>query len=209
MVRSLPDFELSSGLGPCDMGFLLKFASVALFLFLAACAWGQDGQKPAEPGTPSVLYYLDSSPQTIPLESETAHMKHKYRAWSFKGGTTVYQVEGEKSPIRLKANSKLEFVIRLEGRVDPLEFVQFYHFDQIDGSRVAPIVDFDALGRISKNRLAPSIVEFNAAKYGASSFKIIPIQALAPGEYCLVVRDPNKWEKKSPGFCFGVDATGS
>lgn len=188
---------------------MLATSSVALILLLGTGAWGQDGQKPAEPGTSSVVYYLDSSSRLIPLEPEIARMKYKYRAWGFEGGATVYQVEGEKSPVRFKAETKLEFVIRLEGGVDPLEFVQFYHFDEMNGSRVVPILDFDALGRISKYRLVPSTVDFNAAKYGSSSFKIIPIQALAPGEYCLIVKEAIKSERKSPGFCFGVDATGN
>lgn len=206
---SLSVCELWSDLCPYCKEFLLKSVPVALILFLVAGTWGQDGKRPSEPESPSILYYLDSSAQLVPLESQLARIKYKYRAWGFEGGTTVYQVEGEKSPVRLKAETKLKFVVRLEGGVDPLEFVQFYHFDEINGSRVVPIVDFDVLSRISRFRFIPATIDFNAAKYGASSFKIIPIQALAPGEYCLIVKAANKFAKKSPGFCFGVDATGS
>ena len=75
---------------------------------------------------------------------------------------TVYQVEGEKSRVRLKAEGKPEFIVQLEGKVDPLETVQFYHFDQVDGSRVVPIEDFDLIERMSNFQLVPATVDFNA-----------------------------------------------
>ena len=90
--------------------------------------------------------------------------------------------------------------------VDPLEMVQFYHFDELDGSRAVPIADFDLLNRMSNYQVVSASVDFNAVKYGTSSFKLIPVPTLVPGEYCLVVKLATKWQDKSPGFCFGVDA---
>jgi hypothetical protein len=188
---------------------LLKFASVAVILFLVTSVLGQDGEKPTEPGSPSVLYKLDLSGQLVPLESQVVHVRNKYHAWGFSGGTMVYQVEGEKSRVRLKVEGKPEFVVRLDGKIDPLETVQFYHFEQVNGSRVVPIVDFDPLGRLSNYKSPRATVDFNAVKYGASSFKLIPVPALVPGEYCLVVKIATKPENKSPAYCFGIDATGN
>lgn len=188
---------------------LLKFASVALILILATSASGQDRGKPIEPESPSVLYKLDSAGQLVPLESQVVHAKRKFHAWGFSGVTMVYQVEGEKSRVRFKADGKPEFVVRLDGKLDPLETVQFYHFDEVDGSRVVPIEDFDVLSRMSNFQLVHAMVDFNAMKYGASSFKLIPVPALVPGEYCLVVRVATKAESKSPAFCFGIDVAGN
>ena len=185
------------------------FASVALILILVTCARGQDRGKPTEPESPSVLYWLDLSGQLVPLESQVVHVRRKFHAWGFSGVTMVYQVEGEKSRVRLKAEGKPEFVVRLEGKLDPLETVQFYHFDEVDGSRLVPIEDFDALGRISNFQGGHALVDFNAVKYGASSFKLIPVPALVPGEYCLVIKVATKQESKSPAFCFGVDVAGN
>jgi hypothetical protein len=187
----------------------LKFASVALILFLTTSVRGQDKGKPAEPGSPSVLYKLDLSGQLVPLESQVVHAKRKYHAWGFSGTTMVYQVEGEKSRVRIKGEDKPEFVVRLEGKLDPLETVQFYHFDEVDGSRAVPIAHFDALSRMSNYQLVHTTVDFNAMKYGASSFKLIPVPALVPGEYCLVVRVATKPQNKSPAFCFGIDVAGN
>jgi hypothetical protein len=188
---------------------LLKFASVALILILATFASGQERGKPTEPEPSSVLYKLGLSGQLVPLESQVVHAKRKLHAWGFSGVTMVYQVEGEKSRVRFKAEGKPEFVVRLDGKLDPLETVQFYHFDEVDGSRIVPIADFDALARMSNYQVVHALVDFNAMKYGASSFKLVPVPALVPGEYCLVVKVATRWQSKSPAFCFGIDVAGN
>ena len=188
---------------------LVRLVSVALILFFVAVAWTEDGKNPSEPPSFSVPYYLDTSANLIPLESQVVRVRHKYHALGFAGTTTVYLVEGEKSPVRLKTEAKPEFVVRLKENVDPLEFVQLFHFEGIGGSRVMSIGDFDAFGRLSKITLLKSSVDFNASKYGVSSFKLIPVQRLAPGEYCMTVRLATKAENKSSGFCFGIDKVGS
>src|ERR1700726_1666140 len=116
----------------------MKPVIATLILLLASSAWGQDGKKPSEPESLCVFYYLDSSGQLVPLESQVIRLQHKYHALGFAGGTTVYLVKGEKSPVRLQAESKPEFVVRLEVNVDPLEAVQFYHLNGENNSRVMP-----------------------------------------------------------------------
>ena len=185
---------------------MLKSFTAILILLLVLSAWGQDGKKPNEPESLSVFYSLDSSGQLVPLESQVIRLQHKYHALGFAGGTTVYLVKGDQSPVRLHAESKLEFVVRLEANVDPLEAVQFYHLNGENNSRVMPIVDFDPLGRASLATMRPATIDFNAVKQGTSSYKLVPIQALVPGEYCLIVKTPNQWPGRITGFCFGVDA---
>jgi len=148
-LPSLSVCEPSTDLRLFSREFRLTLASVALIFLLALGVWGQDLGRPTEPGTSSVLYKLDLSGQLVPLEPQMVRAKRKFHAWGFSGVTTVYQVEGEKSRVRFNAEGKPEFVVRLEGKLDPLETVQFYHFDEVDGSRVVPIGDFNALGQVS------------------------------------------------------------
>lgn len=189
--------------------FITKSFSAALVLLLVSGAWGQDEKKQPEPESLSVLDYLDSSDQLVPLESQVLHVKHKAHSLGFAGGTTVYVVKGEKSPVRLKAESKPGFVVRLPGDIDPLESVQFFHFNIENGSRIMPVADFDPLGRVSKILPNSAPIDFNAVKQGKSSAKLIPIQTLTPGEYCaMIVKLKQLSQSKSPVFCFGVDTAG-
>jgi hypothetical protein len=185
-----------------------KSLSVTLAFLLVSGARGQDGKKQPEPVSLSVLYYLDSD-QLVALESQVLHVKHKPRSLGFAGGTTVYVVRGEKSPVRLKAEAKPEFVVRLQGDLDPLEAVQFFHFDLENGSRVMHVADFDPFGRVSKLLPNSTPTDFNAVKQGKSSVKLIPIQTLVPGEYCAMIVKPGQLsQSKTPVYCFGVDADG-
>ncbi len=172
-------------------------------------ALAEDTKKPIDPEPVSTVYYVDPSARKVPLESQTVHMKNKFHALGFAGGTTVFLADGEKSPVRIKSAEAPNFVVRLQAGTDPLETVQFYRFDSVNGSRVAPIWKFDALGRPSSALLNSAAVDFNSTKYGTSSARLIPVRALVPGEYCLFIKPTNKWPKKSPGFCFGVDPAGN
>jgi hypothetical protein len=186
----------------------VKFVQTALILCLITAAWARDGNKPVEPPVPSVLYYLDSSGQLVPLEHRIVRVKHKIHTKGFAGFTSIYQVEGEKSPLRLSAGGIPEFVVRLASRVDPLESVQFYRFDGVNGSRILPVENTDALGIVIRILPNPATIDFNAVQYGSFSFKLIPIHPLEPGEYCFVVALVNKPARQSSGSCLGID-TGS
>jgi hypothetical protein len=181
----------------------LRWAAILLSSILVVIsARSQDATAPSEPESPSVLYYLDASAKLIPLESQLAHRKQKLHGVT--GGENMYSLSGQKSPVRVRATDKLNFVVRLKGSLDPVEAIQLFHVDAVDGSRVVPIDNFNALGRVSKVTM-PTGIDFNAAIYSSSSFKLIPIHVLVPGEYCFFMRTGNELPKVVPGFCFGVD----
>ncbi len=185
----------------------MKSALAALLLLFPAAVCGQDAKTPPEPASASTFYYLDPSAQLVPLESQVVQLKHNLRDLGFAGGSTVYQVKGDRSPMRLKPDGKPQFVVRLEGgSYDPLEAVWVRRFDAVRGSRVMPIADFNAMGNVSKLTLDPAVIDFNAAKYGSFSIKIVPIEPLTPGEYCLIIRASGQLPKRTNAFCFGVDA---
>ena len=181
---------------------LPRCAAILLGLVLVVSARSQEGTIPSEPDALSVLYYLDASAKLIPLEYQLVQKKQKLHGLT--GGENMYSVRGQKSPMRIKAADKSNFVVRLKGSLDPVEAIQWFHVDVVDGSRVVPIDNFNALGRVSKVTIPP-VIDFNAAIFGASSFKLIPIHVLAPGEYCFLVKTGNGLPKAVPGFCFGVD----
>jgi hypothetical protein len=181
---------------------LLRCASVLLGLVLVVGVRSQDGTIPSEPEALSVLYYLDATAKLIPLESHLVQRKQKLHGLT--GGENLYLVGGQKSPVRIKAADKSNFVVRLKGSQDPVEAIQLFHVDVVGDSRVVPIDKFNGWGRVSKVTIPP-VIDFNAAIYSASSFKLIPVHVLVPGEYCFLLKTGNELPKAVPGFCFGVD----
>jgi hypothetical protein len=176
---------------------------------VAAGAWGSSSKKAGETVSISVLSKGESPAQAqlVPLETKLIRQKRIYHALGFAGVTLVYSVEGDKSPLRVKGSAKAEFVVRLSGDLDPAEAILFYQFNEADGSRVLPIAFVDALDRASEPTPKPVLVDFSTAKFDASSFKLLPSQELAPGEYCMLIRVKNNLPNPAQAFCFGVDAS--
>jgi hypothetical protein len=185
----------------------MKFALTFLSFLLVADTCSAGGKEPSKAKSPTAVYNQDSSARLVPLESQIIRIKYEFHALGFAGGTTVYLVGGPRSPVRLIAKPELDLVAELDGRIDPLEAFWFFQFDQVNSSRVAPLSNFNMLGRSSEVTMNAGLVDFNAVKQGVSSFKIIPTKALAHGEYCSIVRDKQPFPKKGQGFCFGVDAS--
>jgi len=154
--------------------------------------------------------YLDSSARLVPLESQVARRIRVWHALGFKDVEFDYLVAGEKSPVRLtNLPAAPEFVVRLDNGMDPLESIQFYRVDGAKGARTVPVIKVDVLERVSKPKASLTLVDFNAGKYKADSFKISPTQPLQPGEYCLMVMVGNIFPTHVPGYCFGVDRSES
>lgn len=180
----------------------MKCKLCALLLLLAAMARAQDARTPPEPST-AAFYYVDSSNRLVPLESEVIQMKHHFQALGFEGGSTVYLVKGDKSPVRLSGSRAAEFVTRLQRRGNAVTFWMF-RFESEGGSRVMPLNEFNALGQTSMINWGSALIDFNAAQYGSSSIRIVPAAPLAPGEYC-VFQGSGQVLQKVNGFCFGID----
>jgi hypothetical protein len=172
-------------------GSQMKRGSVALAFVLVFITVGLAKQdKPFEPEYFSVFYYLGSSGQLIELERQTPNQ-------ILKGKYTLLAIPGEKSPTRLKAGSKMQFVVRVAEHFDQARTtMQLFHFNLNDGMRQLMLKnEVTAMNKAS--------LKLIAEKYGSSSLKLVPYQDLVPGEYCL------SRTTISQGFCFGVDATGT
>jgi hypothetical protein len=89
-------------------GTPMKSGLVALAFALVFITVGSAQEdKTFEPEYFSVFYYLGSSGQPIELERQTPNQIPK-------GTAVLYVIPGEKSPTRLHAGGKMEFVVRVE-----------------------------------------------------------------------------------------------
>ena len=180
---------------------------VIVIMFLAVFAWfgstvaAQETKKVQEPEYLSVFFYLEGTGDLRSLERQTPEQKVKVKGFGFGGGEGYMQIKGEKSPVRFKNDSKLEFVVLAASQqTDPMSLIQFYSFEPKKGLRQLMMAKVGSMGMSSKDVTNQSSVSFNAAKFGASSFKIAPAYELRPGEYCLSTAST------ATAFCFGIDA---
>jgi Flp pilus assembly protein TadD len=149
-----------------------------------------------EPPKPDFMYYADQQGNSLtPLEAEMPTLGGK--AGPFR--TTVYSsVIGERSPVRFKAGSKWDFLIRSEGKTQKLNF-RLERFESKGGSRT---VNLGKKVKITSNPEKQGLLNFNSTPYGNSSIELTIPYDLVPGEYGFFV------SASSGGFamfCFGVD----
>ncbi|MGI8883905.1 MAG: hypothetical protein ACR2IA_06645 [Pyrinomonadaceae bacterium] len=162
----------------------------------------QEAVKVQEPEYLGVFAFLDSiTGKLSELERQTPENKIKVKAMGYGGGEGFLQIKGEQSPVRFKTNQKLEFVVLVSSQhSDPMSLIQFFSFEPKKGMRRLMMTKVGSMGMSSKTVTNQNATSFNAAKYGASSFKIIPAASLQSGEYCLSTANT------ANAFCFGVDS---
>lgn len=152
---------------------------------------GAQDRRPPEPETLGILYHLDLAAGTLaPLERQVARVRLGVSRWMFGVGGASAEISGERSPFRLTAGQKPEFVVRLAVGVDPNKFV-LYLLQRKKGKRTI---------RYGASGLPEDAILCRVTKSGEFSYKITPDQELTPGEYCFSPRDTNDV------FAFGLDA---
>ncbi len=181
----------------------MKFVGLMIFslLMLFQTAVAQEKQAVKEPEYIGVFLSMDENGSLTALERQTPETKIKIKGLGFGGGESLLRFKGEQSTVRFKSDQKITFVVRVASQaIDPMSLIEFYRFDSKKGYRQLTIAKVGSIGTNSKTTISEYTVQFNAAKYGESSFKVVPANALPSGEYCLSTSGTKD------GFCFGIDA---
>jgi hypothetical protein len=153
----------------------------------------------AEPQYINSFSALTPNGNLIELEYKNVVLHPK--SWAVPGYAsfkTVADFKPGQSPIRLPASA--QFVVRGRVNVNP---ATVYELRLLKGSEShREFVMSQAHGSIVGGAVNPEegAIAIRFEEYGTSSFRIIPEQPLAPGEYALMVRG-----RYSQLFCFGVD----
>ncbi len=178
----------------------LKISIIVLVAFLCQSAIAQEKQTVKEPEYIGVFFYLEENGNLIALERQTPEAKMKVKALGYGGAESLLRIKGDQSTVRFKADQKLVFVVRVASQtIDPISVIEFYRFEVKKGYRQLTVAKAGTMGMNSKSTVSEFAVQFNVAKYGESSFKVVPATTLAPGEYCL------SGSGAKDGFCFGID----
>jgi hypothetical protein len=178
----------------------------ALFLTMAVATGTMAAQsnpdtyaQVAEPQYINSFYALTPNGNLIELEYRNVAFRPK--SWAVPGYAsfkTVADLKPGQSPIRLPASA--QFVVRGRVNVDPATVYELRMLKDSKSHR--ELVLTQAHGSIVGGAINPEegAIPIRFEEYGSSSFRVVPVQPLAPGEYALMVRG-----RYSQLYCFGVD----
>lgn len=189
----------------------MKRVLLSLILgLMAGVLQAQNATKVQEPEYINVFFVLNPADGSlVPLERQTAIGRFKSKALGLGGGAISIEINGEKSPIRFKADQQPSFVVRLASQqTDPAGAVQFFLWQSKKGVRSHPITEVASMGLSAKDASAGASVSFDAARYGESSIRLAPTKPLAPGEYALgptMAHDALGAPQNYNAFSFGID----
>ena len=179
-------------------------ASVVLALAYVGAAVAQEAAKSTEPEYVNSFFLLDPAGSLEPLERQPVGVGAHTRLMGLGGMGVSYEIQKDRSPIRVVAGARIEAVVRLENHdVDPATLVLLYPLKVDKGKRQLLITGVGFMGSRSKSDLQSKQLEMSFTKYGQASLKITPTAPLAPGEYAFAIQSK---DQQPTAYCFGVDA---
>lgn len=171
---------------------------------------GQLDKKVQEPEFLGTFFLIDSTTgNLIPLERQTPAQNAKIKGFGLGGVEMSMIISGDKSPVRFKEGQKLNFVVLSSSQqIDPQGLVHLFSLDSAKAERHFQVAKVGFSGGGDKSQA--SAIQFNASKYGISSFMITPAEDLVQGEYLLsgAFSSASFGGLSGPsndGFCFGID----
>jgi hypothetical protein len=146
-----------------------------------------------DPEIIGAIYVQRDSGVLAPLERTQAmvHSSATINAGGYKVPGRYWEMDGAKSPVRIKSGQKTMFVVRLSYGMDPGSYILSPLEARSDSRRTKAD---------PKNRNAPLSLPLKVTKVGESSYGLTPATDLPPGEYAF---NPNT---SNDVYCFGVDS---
>lgn len=173
-----------------------------LFLSLAVClclaANSQEISVP-EPEFAEETLLLTSDSEATLLKRENGTIKTKAGASLYLTGIGKVKsrltLAGITSSSTVKGSSKTRLIIKAkDNSTDPNSFINIFKFEVTGKERRYQLAEAGTLSKTETNNLAS--IEFKAKKYGEQSYLII-LDDLTPGEYGIVIGDPNSDNTKN------------
>ena len=178
----------------------MKKFFIAFAMFMALSANAQEVTV-AEPEFADETIMLWSNTQGVLLKRESGTVKTKAGASLYLTGIGKVKsrltLAGTRSVnFGIKGGSTTRLIIKAkDNSTDPNSFVNIFKFDIYkDSERRYQLSEVGTFSKAETNNL--SSVEFKAKKYGESSY-LIPMDNLTPGEYGIVLGDPNTQNTKN------------
>lgn len=173
---------------------LLTFAMAAFF------AIGMNAQVTvAEPDFAEETLLLISDSEGLLLNRENGTVKTKAGASLYLTGIGKVKsrltLAGTNSVSKVKGASTTRLIVKAkDNKTDPNSFINIFQFEIKGKERRYQLAETGTLSKAETNNL--SSVDYKAKKYGENSYLLV-LEDLAPGEYGIVMGDPNNDNTKN------------
>lgn len=152
-----------------------------------------------EPEFSEETLLLTSDSEGVLLRRENGYVKAKAGASLYLTGIGKIKsrltLEGIKSVNEIKAKPNARIIIKSkDNTTDPNSFINIFKFEIYKKERWYQLAEAGTLSATKTNNL--SSVDFKAKKYGESSY-LIQLENLTPGEYGIIIGDPNTQNTKN------------
>lgn len=140
--------------------------------------------------------------QTLALEKTTAQMKSKTKALGYGGVNIVFEVTGDRSPVRLAGSDQTVFLVNTGGAV-PDGFV-LYKLAVKKKYREAVSTNVNGVGQMKGSE---GVISVNIKSLKNGLYELTPAAALAKGEYFFAQRSNSNALTTSNAdvYTFGID----
>lgn len=152
-----------------------------------------------EPEFAEETLLLTSDNQSVKLSRENGTVKTKAGASLYLTGIGKVKsrltLKGVKSTSKAVGGSTTRLIIKAaDNKTDPNSFISIFKFEVKGKERRYQLAEAGTLSKSESNNL--SSVDYKAKKYGESSYYIV-LEDLTPGEYGIVIGDPNHENTKN------------
>lgn len=128
-------------------------------------------------------------------------------SWSTNAWNALYlKIESGRASLRLPNGSQPIIVVKAaDNNSDPMSIISIYKFKAKKNKRETMIARSNENSTGSSYNVTKNLIPFSGAKYGESSY-IIELPKLEPGEYGIIVTNPNgQDQKRAVVSCFAID----
>ena len=153
----------------------------------------------AEPEFAEETILLTSDKSGTLLKRENGTVKTKAGASLYLTGIGKVKsrltLKGTQSPSPVKGKSTTRLIIKAkDNNTDPNSFINIFKFEVKGNERRYQLAEAGTLSKTETNNL--SSVDYQAKKYGTCSY-LLKLTDLEPGEYGIVLGDPNNENTKN------------
>lgn len=152
-----------------------------------------------EPEFAEETLLLTSNSQGVKLSRENGTIKTKAGASLYLTGIGKVKsrltLKGIKSTSKAVGGPTTRLIVKAaDNKTDPNSFISIFKFEIKGKERRYLLAEAGTLSKTESNNL--SSVDYKAKKYGESSYYIV-LEDLTPGEYGIVIGDPNHENTKN------------